>query len=164
MPYKFCSDDLAKLIEVTPSVRTKLTIISNIAPRLSDPHARLSYFTGLFRYSEEKAVVEEVLRDRAQTLSASIFTRIEATALSPKTAAGRGLYGGRGGRGGGRLGPYSPRQNMSSSPTTPAYQNCKFSDEKLESIDSRASMLGSLSESFRIEQCDDDFDSDSDEK
>lgn len=97
-PYLFSSDDLAQLIEVTPSIRTKLSIFSSIGPRLIDPHARLAYFTGLFRFSEEKAIVEEILRDRAQTLSASLFAKIEPNSPSFRAIAGRGLYAGRGGR------------------------------------------------------------------
>lgn len=41
-PFLFSSDDLIKLVnEVTPSVKTRISIISIVAPRLTDPRAKM---------------------------------------------------------------------------------------------------------------------------
>lgn len=82
-----------------------------LGPRLTDPKSKLEYFTGLFRYVEEKAIVEEVLKHRAHILATSIFTK---ASMSPShnTLSGIGspggrtgtLLGGRGGRGAGGRG------------------------------------------------------------
>eukprot|EP00599_Poterioochromonas_sp_BG-1_P008089 CAMPEP_0173145132 /NCGR_PEP_ID=MMETSP1105-20130129/7628_1 /TAXON_ID=2985 /ORGANISM="Ochromonas sp., Strain BG-1" /LENGTH=217 /DNA_ID=CAMNT_0014058909 /DNA_START=285 /DNA_END=938 /DNA_ORIENTATION=- len=87
------------MIEVTTSIRTKIGIISLVGPRLIDPKAKIPYFTGLFRYSEEKAAVEEVLKARVHVLTTALFTRRDGI----RSFGGRGsggrhpLEGGRGG-------------------------------------------------------------------
>lgn len=74
-PYLFNSAGLLKILNVTTSVKTRLAIIASIGPRLTDPKAKTAELVGLFRYSEEKQKVEEILKARASTLSASAFTR-----------------------------------------------------------------------------------------
>lgn len=86
-PYLFSSDNLIKLLEVTTSLKTKIAIIGLIGPRLMDPKSKLSYFTGLFRFVEDKNTVEEILKTRAQTINSSVFTRSD----NIKAAAGRGI-------------------------------------------------------------------------
>eukprot|EP01039_Chlorochromonas_danica_P003030 gene3030-3305_t len=102
LPYIFTSDDLAKLLEITPSIRTKIAMIATIAPRLMDPKAKISYFTGLFRYNEEKEHVEELLKARAQAMAAAAFTKAEING-GGRGGRGAGLFllgrSGRGGRG-----------------------------------------------------------------
>lgn len=108
-PYLFTSDGLAQLVEVTTSIKTKIAIIQMIGPRLTDPKTRLTYFTGLFRYMEEKTVVEEVLKARAHVLTTTLFSRRGGIqSFSGRTNVGRnplGIAAGDiGGAGGGRLG------------------------------------------------------------
>lgn len=109
-PYLFTSECLSQIVDITTSVKTKIAIITMLGPRLTDPKAKLDYFTGLFRFVEEKSVVEEVLKHRAHILATSIFTK---ASMSPShhnlnsigSPGGRTgiLLGGRGGRGtGGR--------------------------------------------------------------
>jgi hypothetical protein len=101
-PYLFSSDGLALLLETTTSIRTKIAIIQMVGPRLIDPKAKISYFTGLFRYTEEKSIVEEVLKARAQVLATSMFSRKEGIKSFAGRGPGRGnpLAAGRGGMGG----------------------------------------------------------------
>ena len=100
LPYLFSSEDLSKLVEVTESVKTKIQIISIIGPRLTDPRAKTEYFVGLFRFSEEKSTVEEVLKARTVTMNAAIFTKVNN--LSNSGGRGGGRLGGRNGSSGGR--------------------------------------------------------------
>ena len=55
--YLFLSRDLRKLIATTESVRTKISIIEMIAPRLRDPAEDRVFFLSCFKYSEEKEKV-----------------------------------------------------------------------------------------------------------
>ena len=55
--YLFSSDDLIALVSITESVKTKISIISIIGPRLTDPKSKPDRITALFRYSEEKEKV-----------------------------------------------------------------------------------------------------------
>jgi hypothetical protein len=113
-PYLFSSDDLIQLVEITPSLKTRIEMISMIGPRLTDPTAKVAVFTGMFRYTEDKNIVEEVLKARTHAINASKFTnRAGTNALRPgggRGGAGRGVkmasaLAGRGaaGRGGSRV-------------------------------------------------------------
>lgn len=116
-------DQLADILTVTPSVRTRVKLIGLVAPRLTDPKERADYFLSLFRYAEEKAQVEEFLKARATALHATAFVRFD----------GPGGRGGRGGRGRGPSAhalrvlppaPSSPQENENeneppSSPSPP---------------------------------------------
>lgn len=44
-----------------------------LGPRLIDPRAKVDHFIGLFRYSEEKEKVQEVLKARSDALNANLF-------------------------------------------------------------------------------------------
>lgn len=92
-PYLFNSDSLFKILDTTTSIRTKLAIIDMIGPRLTDPKAKMDQFLDLFRFSDEKAHVEEVLKARAAILTSSMFKNTNNSA-GGKTMGGRG--GGRG--------------------------------------------------------------------
>ena len=82
-----------RLIDVTPSYRTKLSIVIAISPRLLDPKVKLDKIKGAFRYSEEQCIVEDALKHRSQSMTMNIFKKVD-TVSSP--------LAGRGGRGGGR--------------------------------------------------------------
>lgn len=115
-PYLFKSSNLIRLVEITPSLKTKMRMLYIIGPRLVDPRAEAEYFKGMFRFSEEKSEVEEILKARVHTISTAQFNKsmgpgLLATGGRGAGAAGRGgrgasmMMGGRGGAGrGGRGG------------------------------------------------------------
>eukprot|EP01035_Chromulina_nebulosa_P028545 gene28545-37699_t len=82
-PYLFLSIHLVELLETTPSLKTKITIIKMIAPRLMDPRAKSEYFIGLFRFSEQKDIVKAALKSRMHTINSAIFSRTEISHSSP---------------------------------------------------------------------------------
>lgn len=106
LPYLISSDSLVKLLTCTTSVKTRLTMILNVAPRLSDPRAKMSTFTDMFRFSEEKTQIEDAFKARIQAMNGSMFRRETSNMLSPAGRGGRGrgaaLSPGRGDFGGGR--------------------------------------------------------------
>ena len=115
-PFLFTSHALARLLTCTTSVKTRLTMILNIAPRLNDPRAKMSVFTDMFRFSEEKAQIEDAFKARIQALNGSLFKKESSSILSPAGRGGRGrgaaLSPGRGdigGRGAGALLAGKPR-------------------------------------------------------
>jgi hypothetical protein len=73
LPYLFNSSQLAELLDITPSIKTRLAFIVMLGPRLIDPRAKVDHFIGLFRYSEEKEKVQEVLKARSDALNANLF-------------------------------------------------------------------------------------------
>jgi hypothetical protein len=88
------------MLEITTSIKTKIQMIVQIGPRLSDPRAKTQQFLDLFRYSEEKNQVEEILKARNQAILSSQFSA--ASGGAGRGGAGRGgLLGGRGGGRGG---------------------------------------------------------------
>ena len=78
----FSSVQLTTILDITPSVKTRLAIIVMLGPRLIDPRTKVDYFLSLFRFSEEKEKVQEVLKARTQVLSSSLF-RQSGLSLSP---------------------------------------------------------------------------------
>lgn len=92
-------------------------MILNIAPRLSDPRSKMSVFTDMFRFSEEKAQIEDAFKVRIQAMNGSLFKKESSSILSsPAGRGGRGrgaaLSPGRGdfgGRGAGALMAGKPR-------------------------------------------------------
>lgn len=48
-------------------------MIHLIGPRLTDPRAKVDFFLGLFRFSEEKEKVQEVLKARTHVISSNLF-------------------------------------------------------------------------------------------
>ena len=71
VPFLFSSAQLMTMLDITLSVKTRLTMITQIGPRLTDPKAKSSQLIGLFRYSEEKERVEGVLKARTKVVMAS---------------------------------------------------------------------------------------------
>lgn len=98
-PYLFNSKSLLQIVNTTLSVKTKITIIQMIAPRLIDPKVMNDDFIELFRYADEKCLVEEALRLRSQQMNASVFKQNPTLSVnSGRGGAGRGVSG-RGGAG-----------------------------------------------------------------
>ena len=74
-PYLFTSSNLEKIVNITVSLKTRMSMIGLIGPRLTDPNAKISIFTDMFRFSEDKKSVEDILKARTNTLNASQFKR-----------------------------------------------------------------------------------------
>lgn len=91
----FTCADLVRVLNVTTSVKTKLAIVNAIAPRLSDPKVGMEQLVNLFRYAEEKTVVEEAVKTRIQALAGAAFTR-GGGMLATGRGGGRGRGTGRG--------------------------------------------------------------------
>merc|ERR1719329_485890 len=96
MAYIFSSADLLKVLNTTESVKTRLKIIQEVAPRLSDPRSKMGEIQGLFRFSEEKSLVEEALKQRAHVMSNAMFSTGGVQVPSSSMHGGRGGRGGRG--------------------------------------------------------------------
>ena len=71
LPFLFSSAQLMTMLDITLSVKTRLTMITQVGPRLTDPKAKSSQLIALFRYSEEKERVEGVLKARTKVVMAS---------------------------------------------------------------------------------------------
>ena len=71
LPFLFSSAQLMIMLDITLSVKTRLAMITQIGPRLTDPKAKSSQLIALFRYSEEKERVEGVLKARTKVVMAS---------------------------------------------------------------------------------------------
>ena len=54
-------------------------MIEIIGPRLTDPKQRAEDITNRFRFSEEKRVVQEVLKSRAHTLGCNMYGSSKAS-------------------------------------------------------------------------------------
>jgi hypothetical protein len=63
-----------KIIMTTTSVKTRLTMVEMLGPRMTDPRAKIDDFLALFRYAEEKAKVEDILKTRSTHLNSLAFT------------------------------------------------------------------------------------------
>jgi len=74
-PYLFTSLQLEEIVNTTASLKTRLSIISLLGPRLIDPNGRIAVFTDMFRFADDKRAVEEVLKNRANMLSRSQFVQ-----------------------------------------------------------------------------------------
>lgn len=92
-PFLFSSAHLLTLCNLTTSLKTKMAFIQQLAPRLVDPSASTLAFTDMFRFVEEKLQVEQLLKDRAVTLSKAQLTNVRR---SSNILAGRGGRGGAG--------------------------------------------------------------------
>lgn len=96
--YLFTSLDLLKILDVTPSVKTRIFMIKLIGPRLTDPKSKANTILGLFRFAEEKRVVEEALKIRSKALENGKYSLQTVVNATPNIGVRRGR-GGRGGRG-----------------------------------------------------------------
>lgn len=74
-PYLFTSSNLEKIVNITVSLKTRMSMIGLIGPRLTDPNAKITIFTDMYRFSEDKKSVEDILKTRTNTLNASQFKR-----------------------------------------------------------------------------------------
>ena len=111
-PHLFTSFQLETLCNLTPSLKTKLEFIKIVGPRLVDPATSISTFMDMFRYTEEKLQVEQVLKERTFVISKAQFTDTRRSSNILSSRGGRGGAGGRGARS-------SLISNESSTPATP---------------------------------------------
>lgn len=72
-PYLFTSTNLLDLLEDIGAVKTKMSIISLIGPRLVDPTAKHNELMELFEYAGEREKVEGILKKRATVLSSKRY-------------------------------------------------------------------------------------------
>ena len=99
--FLFTSDNLISLLDLIVSKKTQISIIESIGPRLTDPKTRSEDIIGRFRFAEEKRIVQEVLKMRAQTLNCSMYgtprtaTPMQSNFSQRVPPAGR-ILGGRG--------------------------------------------------------------------
>ncbi len=83
----------------TTSVRTKLAMVTAIAPRLIDPKSKMDLIVNSFRFAEEKETAEDAIKARIQVLTGSLFKKNlmnnarGGRGSAPLTAAGRGSGG-----------------------------------------------------------------------
>ena len=71
----FLSTCLIALLQTTTSLRTRLEIVVQIGPRVIDPNENISTILKMFRFSEEKERVREILRARSHTLTSHVFLK-----------------------------------------------------------------------------------------
>jgi hypothetical protein len=103
IPYLFTSANLLKMLDVTPSVKTRLSMISAIGPRLIDPTAKAKELRELFRFYNDKDHVMSVLKQREKIQAASRFSKSIGKPGPGTSLGGRGGVGGRGAGGRGAL-------------------------------------------------------------
>lgn len=113
LPYLFTSDQLIDLISTVQSVKTKVSVVTLIGPRLVDPTARHNELLDLFRFSEEKEKVENVLKKRAMVIGAQRYS----VSRTRRSLGGRGASPNRNSVGGRGVGG-SARQKAFSISTT----------------------------------------------
>lgn len=121
--YLFTSAELIQLMDTTTSLKTKLAMVTMIGPRVTDPKAGMDKVSGVFRYAEEKAQVEEVFKARLQALSGSMFSRGTSQMMSPQ--------GGRGGRGRGRA---SRTSSITDSSSEAAKSTSEVAEEVVDEV------------------------------
>lgn len=59
--YLFSSNYLFQLLDLTPSVKTRIAMILIVAPRLTDPKSNSLKLLDMFRFSEDKQQIQEVV-------------------------------------------------------------------------------------------------------
>lgn len=86
-PYLFTSLQLEEIVCTTASLKTRLSMIALLGPRLIDPNGRITVFTDMFRFADDKRAVEEVLKSRANMLSRSQFLQGDHSRRGSASAA-----------------------------------------------------------------------------
>mmetsp|Transcript_15899 Transcript_15899/g.23949 ORF Transcript_15899/g.23949 Transcript_15899/m.23949 type:complete len:387 (+) Transcript_15899:81-1241(+) len=72
--YLFSSADMIQLLDLIPSKKTQIAMIEMLGPRLTDPKKRADDILGRFRFSEEKKIVQEVLKMRAHRQNCDMYS------------------------------------------------------------------------------------------
>jgi hypothetical protein len=142
-------------MDLTTSLKTKMSIVSMIGPRITDPRQGVDKVQAVFRFAEDKTQIEEIFRSRTQALNGSLFTRSTTKVVTP-IGGGRGGTGGRGtggGIGGGRgRGLFSPGKSvMLTKPFSEAEEVITHTEsfEEISSIHAGAGRPHSLPVTFR---------------
>ena len=82
-------------VDITPSLKTKLSIIAAIGPRLKDPKQHAEHFLSLFSYSVDKDAVIGVFKARAHKIQSEQFNRSSSAHVRPLLSINR-KFSGRG--------------------------------------------------------------------
>ena len=89
--YLFTSEVLIILLNSILSIKTRLAVVEMLGPRLIDPNTKPDDILCLFRYSQDKEKVAEILKLRASTLTSSIFrTSVNISRNSQRISRGTG--------------------------------------------------------------------------
>lgn len=170
--YSFNSNQLYKIVELISSVKTKIKIISLISLKLIDPKSKYNEFISLFRYSEDKEVVEKALKSRIFVLNSSFYSnvalennndqtlsltksshsqsaRVGASSALNAGRGGRGLAGGRGGLAGGR-GSMAGRGGLTSRSNLELKQESSIETKQILKSESNSTEVTSLSTSTSV--------------
>lgn len=115
MKYLFRSDQLILVLNITPSVVTWLRVMEIMCPRLVDPKVNADEILGKFRFSEDRARAEELLRDRSLMLEAERYSPLSPSTVDKVGGRGRGRGSFRGRAGSARVSPVRFGINKSSS-------------------------------------------------
>lgn len=73
LPFLFSASQLLQLFKITPSVKTKVSFVSLIGPRLVDPSTKFKEIVNSFRFAAEKEKVEGILKKRGLVLNTEFF-------------------------------------------------------------------------------------------
>ena len=96
----FTSENLITLLELIPSIKTQISIIESLGPRLIDPKSRAEAIIGRYRFAEDKRLVQDVLKMRAHTLSCNVYggprSAPSSSGSSVRTQTAGRVLGGRG--------------------------------------------------------------------
>eukprot|EP01035_Chromulina_nebulosa_P020474 gene20474-26564_t len=72
-------------MNITLSVKTRLSILALLGPRLVDPTAKLHEFIDSFRFSEEKERVESILKKRSSIIGSAIYKKSQVRSSLGRT-------------------------------------------------------------------------------
>lgn len=124
--YLFPSAALLKILDTTPSLKTKMAIIESLGPRLTDPKKNMAEIMDMFRFVSDKEKVEGILKARANILTSGMFRQTNAMS----SAGGGSPAGGRGGSGRGGGGLLARKINPPSSPLRPPPNSSSLEPEE----------------------------------
>ena len=88
-PYLFSTKQLISIVESITSVKTRITLVGEIGPRLIDPKEHADELLSLFRFADEKEKIEEVLKARQTTLSSSHYVKSAGVGMSSRPSSCR---------------------------------------------------------------------------
>ena len=89
--YLFTSQNLLDLMRITESIKSKISIISIVGPRLTDPKERKEEILRVFRYTEQKEIVEKILKSRSKALDQSKFHSCRSIEWHKSKSIGKGI-------------------------------------------------------------------------
>ena len=85
----FSTSQLISILKPVSSVKTRITLVGEIGPRLIDPKEHADELLSLFRFADEKEKIEEVLKARQTTLSSSHYVKSAGVGISSRPSSAR---------------------------------------------------------------------------